>query len=69
MVHSDWSLPASQIAVISIRCGLKLWVVFYKRYLGTAHFLWNRIMGFRGGGGHEKKNGTKGGGGGATKKK
>ena len=33
MVHSDWSLPASQIAVISIRCELKPWVVFYKRYL------------------------------------
>ena len=29
MVHSDWSLPASQIAVISIRCGLAMGCVLH----------------------------------------
>ena len=31
MVRSDWTLPANQVAVVSIRLYLKLWVVFFKR--------------------------------------
>ena len=32
MVRSNWSLPANQVAVVSIRLCLKLKVVFFKRF-------------------------------------